>query len=75
MAKNKATSMPLSLAVKVELFKRGEFGFITDREGKRHEKQGQALTILTDTDHVEVLYGGAAGGAKSWTGADRKSVV
>lgn len=69
MAKNKATSMPLSLAVKVELFKRGEFGFITDREGKRHEKQGQALTILTDTDHVEVLYGGAAGGAKSWTGA------
>ena len=55
MAKNKATSMPLSLAVKVELFKRGEFGFITDREGKRHEKQGQALTILTDTDHVEVL--------------------
>lgn len=69
MARNKDISLPLSLAVKVELFKRGCFDFITCKDGKRHEKQGQALTILTDNDHVEVLYGGAAGGAKSWTGA------
>lgn len=69
MARNKTITMPLSLAVKVELFKRGIFDFITCRDGKRHEKQGMALSILTDSDHVEVLYGGAAGGAKSWTGA------
>lgn len=69
MARSKDISMPLSLAVKVELFKRGCFDFITCRDGLRHEKQGQALSILTDNDHVEVLYGGAAGGAKSWTGA------
>ncbi len=69
MAKSKDISMPLSLAVKVELFRRGCFDFITCRDGLRHEKQGQALSILTDNDHVEVLYGGAAGGAKSWTGA------
>lgn len=69
MARTKTLSMPLSLAIKVELFKRGCFDFITCRDGKRHEKQGQALQILTDNEHVEVLYGGAAGGAKSWTGA------
>lgn len=69
MARNKNITMPLSLAVKVELFKRGLFDFITCKDGKRHEKQGQALKILTDNDHVEVMYGGAAGGAKSWTGA------
>lgn len=69
MARNKDISLPLSLAVKVELFKRGCFDFITCKDGKRHEKQGMALSILTDNDHVEVLYGGAAGGAKSWTGA------
>lgn len=68
MARNKNITMPLSLAVKVELFKRGLFDFITCKDGKRHEKQGQALKILTDNDHVEVMYGGAAGGAKSWTG-------
>ena len=62
-ARNKDISLPLSLAVKVELFKRGCFDFITCKDGKRHEKQGQALAILTDNDHVEVLYGGAAGGA------------
>ena len=59
MARNKDISLPLSLAVKVELFKRGCFDFITCKDGKRHEKQGMALSILTDNDHVEVLYGGA----------------
>lgn len=33
-----------------------------------HEKQKRALEILTDKEHNEFLYGGAAGGAKSWTG-------
>lgn len=49
-------------------FKRGLFDFIVDTPKGRHEKQEQALRILTDTDTEEFLYGGAAGGAKSWTG-------
>lgn len=69
MSKNKNITQPLALAVKVELFRRGRFDFITSRDGKNHDKQQQALSILTDSDHVEILYGGAAGGAKSWTGA------
>lgn len=56
------------LAIKVEMFKRGIFDFITILDGKKHEKQEAALQILTDKAHVEFLYGGAAGGAKSWTG-------
>lgn len=54
---------------KIELFKRGCFDFITVKDGLKHEKQEHALKILTDNEHVELLYGGAAGGAKSWTGA------
>lgn len=70
MAKRfKDIEMPTALAVKTELFKRGSFDFIIERDGKRHEKQREALEILTDNDRVELLYGGAAGGAKSWTGA------
>lgn len=49
-------------------FKAGNFDFITNIGDKKHEKQEQALKILTDNEHVEFLYGGAAGGAKSWTG-------
>lgn len=65
----KTVTVPRLLAVKMELWRRGCFDFITTRDGKRHEKQSLALQILTDNDHVEILYGGAAGGAKSWTGA------
>jgi len=53
---------------RIELFKRKEFDFITTREGKSHIKQDKALQILTDNETEEFLYGGAAGGAKSWTG-------
>ena len=66
---NKDANISIPLAVKIELFKRGCFDFITSREGKKHEKQDRALHILTDKETVEFLYGGAAGGAKSWTGA------
>ena len=52
----------------VEMYKRGIYDFITEYEGKRHKKQEEALKILNDSIHVEFLYGGAAGGAKSWTG-------
>jgi hypothetical protein len=53
----------------VEKFRRGNFDFITTHNGEKHIKQEQALKILTDSETREFLYGGAAGGAKSWTGA------
>lgn len=65
-----------------ELFKAKDFRFIYEREQtyeedltgaemKRtitHEKQHAALCLLTDDITEELGYGGAAGGAKSWTG-------
>lgn len=56
------------LNAKIECFKRRIFDFITDRDGKSHVKQKEALNVLTDTETEEQFYGGAAGGAKSWTG-------
>lgn len=44
------------------------FDFITVRNGKKHKKQEEALKILSDNETEELFYGGAAGGAKSWTG-------
>lgn len=63
-------SNPISplLAVRIELYKRGDYDFITVQDNIKHIKQDEALKILNDTEHVEFLYGGAAGGAKSWTG-------
>jgi hypothetical protein len=54
----------------IDLFKRGKFDFIVEFDGKRHDKQDEALHILTDNIHTEILYGGAGGGAKSWTGCE-----
>lgn len=54
--------------IEVELFKKRDFGFIVDSNGKLHVKQREALCILTDDETEEFGYGGAAGGAKSWTG-------
>lgn len=56
------------LLIDIELFKRKKFDFITSINGKHHKKQREALGILTDSETVELVYGGAAGGAKSWTG-------
>ena len=65
----KTAIIPPLLAAEIELWKRGSFDFICKQGGKHHQKQEEALRILTDDGHVEFLYGGAAGGAKSWTGA------
>ncbi|XKX06269.1 phage terminase large subunit [Tenacibaculum maritimum] len=54
--------------VAIELFKKKVFDFITVLNGKKHKKQDEALRILTDDVTEELVYGGAAGGAKSWTG-------
>ena len=58
------------LGVQLAAFKNRDFDFIVKNyeTGETHEKQRQALEILTDDSTVEFLYGGAAGGAKSWTG-------
>ena len=59
--------------VRRQLFLRGEFGFIVTAPNEyghlcTHEKQREALQTLTSGDYTQFLYGGAAGGAKSWTG-------
>lgn len=50
------------------LFRQKDFDFITCTKGGKHVKQEQALQYLIDSVTNEVGYGGAAGGAKSWTG-------
>jgi len=55
------------------LFKQGDFSFIVEGLNEHglqvvHEKQRKALEILTSNKYEEFLYGGAAGGAKTWTG-------
>lgn len=52
-----------------EMFKRGNYDFITVIKGKKHLKQEGALKTLADKDTREILYGGSAGSAKSWTGS------
>ena len=53
------------------LFKRGQYEqFCTIKEDEKvkvHKKQLQVLELLTDKSNIEICYGGAAGGAKSWT--------
>ena len=56
------------LGIYKKLFSLGDFGFITTHKGNVHKKQELALKHLTDRVTKEVGYGGAAGGAKSWTG-------
>lgn len=65
---NNALSGLSSLDIKVEAFKRNIFDFIIKFNDRVHLKQKEALQILTDKQTEEFAYGGAAGGAKSWTG-------
>ena len=59
--------------VRARLFKTGDFNFIVTGKNEHgltctHKKQEEALKILTSNKFEEFLYGGAAGGAKTWTG-------
>jgi PBSX family phage terminase large subunit len=60
--------------IRAELFKKGNFDFIVTGKDENeqlatHIKQREALEILRANKYEEFLYGGAAGGAKSVTGA------
>lgn len=57
------------IEIEKALFEKGDFDFITITENGKNKKQEQALWQLTRGTATELLYGGAAGGAKSWTGA------
>ena len=46
MARSKVTDVPMALAVKIELFKRGCFDFITVKDGLKHEKQEPTMNTL-----------------------------
>lgn len=52
-----------------KLFQLRDFEFITVTPKGKNLKQQECLEALTSGQYREILYGGAAGGAKSWTGA------
>lgn len=57
-----------STEIYLELFKRGVFDPLVTTDGKKHVKQELCLKYLVDNVTKDLGYGGAAGGAKSWTG-------
>lgn len=61
--------------IRVEMFKRRNFDFIVsgkseDGESVTHEKQREALGILTDDETEELMWGGAVAGGKTYLGAN-----
>lgn len=60
-------SIPV-LEIEKKLFELRDFDFITITDRGQNKKQEQALQALTNGQHREVLYGGAAGGGKSFLG-------
>lgn len=58
-----------TIEIQKKLFALRKFDFITVTDRGKNEKQDQCLHALTSGTYREILYGGAAGGAKSWTGA------
>lgn len=56
-----------AIEIRKQLFLRNDFDFITIVDNKKHSRQELALQLLTDHETTELGYGGAAGGAKSWT--------
>lgn len=65
--KNSLLSTP-RIEIYKKLFALRNFDFITLKNGVKHAKQDLALQCLTNNNIKEIGYGGAAGGAKSWTG-------
>lgn len=57
------------IEIEKKLFESGDYDFITVTDRGKNKKQETALRELVQGKVNELLYGGAAGGAKSWTGA------
>lgn len=57
-----------SAKVYIELFKRGVYDPFITVDGKKNEKQEEALRYLNDKTTRELLYGGAKGGGKTYLG-------
>lgn len=77
MTQNKAVQAAIQkvdpFEVRRILFLKGDYSFIVTAKNEHgvlctHQKQKEALEILTSGKYTQFLYGGAAGGAKSWTG-------
>lgn len=58
-----------AVEIRKKLFELGDFDFITVTDRGKNSKQEACLQALTSGKYRSLLYGGAAGGAKSWTGA------
>ena len=54
-----------TIKLKIDCFKAGVYDVLV-----LSEKQLEAITVLCDNETDELLFGGAAGGAKSWTGCE-----
>lgn len=66
----KLSSLKIELfQIYTELFKRGNYDFITVKKGKKHIRQEVALKTLADSVTREILYGGSAGSGKSFLGS------
>lgn len=59
-----------SINIYKRLYEIGDYEFIAQNPGTKivNDKQLFALQLLTNSEKTEIMYGGAAGGAKSWTG-------
>ncbi len=57
------------LRMYVDAFLAGDYSGLTTKHNLVHKKQEECINLLTNGFTDEVLYGGAAGGAKSFTGA------
>jgi len=58
-----------AIEIQKKLFALRDFDFIAITDRGTNYKQAEALEALLSGNYTEILYGGAAGGAKSWTGA------
>lgn len=61
-------NLPALIDLHVEMYKRRDFSLFTDVNDVRHQKQYQALELLTSELFDDIGFGGGAGGSKSFTG-------
>jgi hypothetical protein len=62
------TNLISDLDIRMQCFINGDTRFIYETDRGLNARQREALEHLTNRSHAEIVHGGAAGGAKSWTG-------